>query len=73
MINNIFKFQVLLSNHIPNNYKRYSSEGPYKKPKESAKGIGPVSWKNLGITAVVGSGLLAFMWYLKKEKEDGIN
>lgn len=43
---------------------------PPKNPKRSLnEGIGPVSWKNLGITAALGGGLYAFMLYLKNEKD----
>lgn len=35
------------------------------------KGKGPISWKSMTITAIVGAGLLGFMSYVKKEKEEG--
>ncbi|EFA10817.2 protein SCO1 homolog, mitochondrial [Tribolium castaneum] len=49
-----------------------NSSRPKPKQKEAAKGIGPISWRNLAITGVLGGGLLAFMYYLKKEKEDAL-
>ncbi|XP_030758739.1 protein SCO1 homolog, mitochondrial isoform X2 [Sitophilus oryzae] len=42
---------------------------PPKGPKGLAKGIGPITWRNLAITSGIGAGLLGFMWYVKKEKE----
>lgn len=35
------------------------------------KGRGPITWKSLAVTAVVGGGLLAFMSYVKNEKQQG--
>ncbi|KAK9871816.1 hypothetical protein WA026_014272 [Henosepilachna vigintioctopunctata] len=43
-----------------------------EEKKEVGKGIGPVSWKNLAITATLGGGLYGFMMYLKKEKDTAI-
>lgn len=54
------------------NCRKYSTEAPFPKKKPPGSGIGPITWKNLAITSVLGGGLLAFMLYLKKEKEEGM-
>ncbi|CAD7078733.1 unnamed protein product [Hermetia illucens] len=36
---------------------------------DAGKGKGPISWKSLGVIAVGGAGLGAFMYYLKQAKE----
>jgi protein SCO1/2 len=63
---------VTLRNCLQRVNCRSFSESTPPKRKQAAKGIGPISWRNLAITGVLGSGLLAFMYYVKKEKEDAL-
>ncbi|KAF7279945.1 hypothetical protein GWI33_006571 [Rhynchophorus ferrugineus] len=52
----------------------YSQKRPSKASSyDLAKGIGPITWRNLGITAGLGATLLAFMLYVKKEKEAALD
>lgn len=57
---------------------------PPSTPKSSAnatastgggtgKGKGPITWKSFAVISIGGAGLLSFMWYVKNEKEEGIN
>ncbi|CAK1540417.1 unnamed protein product [Leptosia nina] len=43
---------------------------PPKRPAK--KFIGPVTWKSMGVTAVVVGGLTGFMLYVKNEKQEAI-
>jgi len=31
---------------------------------------GPVTWKTLGITGILGAGMITYLWYLKEEQEE---
>ncbi|KAJ8871084.1 hypothetical protein PR048_027388, partial [Dryococelus australis] len=46
----------------------YGIAGPDRKD-DPTKGKGPISWRNVAITAALGGSLLTFMLYVKKEKE----
>ncbi|XP_050346760.1 protein SCO1 homolog, mitochondrial [Nymphalis io] len=43
---------------------------PKLKPK---KFTGPITWKSMTVTALVGGGLTGFMLYVRKEKQDAID
>lgn len=44
---------------------------PHKlKPK---KFVGPITWKSMAVTALVGGGLTAFMLYVRKEKQEALD
>ncbi|CAH0555510.1 unnamed protein product [Brassicogethes aeneus] len=66
----VLSSQIRLKSKVLN---RFYSEG-YRAPirKEPGKGIGPISWKNMIITSTLGAGLMGFMWYVKKEKEEAM-
>ncbi|XP_034827140.1 protein SCO1 homolog, mitochondrial [Maniola hyperantus] len=46
------------------------AQPPKLKPK---KFIGPITWKSVAITAVVGGGLTAGILYVRKEKQEAID
>ncbi|CAH2108128.1 unnamed protein product [Euphydryas editha] len=43
---------------------------PKLKPK---KFVGPITWKSMTATALVGGGLTAFMLYVRKEKQEALD
>lgn len=43
---------------------------PKLKPK---KFVGPITWKSMAVTALVGGGLTAFMLYVRKEKQEALD
>lgn len=43
-------------------------------PKKKAKTFfGPITWKSMALTALVGGGLTGFMLYVRKEKQEAID
>lgn len=49
------------------------NQPPDNKSKGNIGSKSPITWRSLGITTVLGTGLLCFMWYIKQEKDDGNN
>nr|XP_027223883.1 protein SCO1 homolog, mitochondrial-like isoform X1 [Penaeus vannamei] len=51
--------------------RAFSTPPPSQPPRREdvTKGKGPITWKSLLLTGVVGSGLLGFMLYIRREKE----
>lgn len=49
---------------------KFCAQPPKLKPK---KFIGPVTWKSMTMTALVGGGLTAFMLYVRKEKQEALD
>ncbi|KPI96787.1 PREDICTED: protein SCO1 homolog, mitochondrial [Papilio xuthus] len=48
--------------------------GPTQPPKAKPKKFfGPITWKSMAVTAVVGGGLTAFMMYVRREKQQAID
>lgn len=45
--------------------------GPTASKPPPGKGKGPITWKTLGVTAGIAATGMAFMFYVKNEKEMG--
>lgn len=39
---------------------------------KTKKFIGPITWKSMTVTAIVGGGLTAFLMYVRKEKQEAL-
>ncbi|XP_023935323.1 protein SCO1 homolog, mitochondrial [Bicyclus anynana] len=48
----------------------HCAQPPKLRPK---KVIGPITWKSMTVTALVGGGLTAFILYVRKEKQDALD
>lgn len=53
------------------------TEGPNKRPvlppKRKSPIIGkdgPITWKTVGITGILGAGMITYLLYLKEEQEE---
>lgn len=67
-----FKFQINQISKL--NFRNVSggSGNRVELPKRKTFFIGkdgPVTWKTLGITGILGTGMVAYLWYLKEEQE----
>ncbi|XP_063635249.1 protein SCO1 homolog, mitochondrial [Cydia splendana] len=49
---------------------RQCAQPPKRKPKQF---FGPITWKSMAATAVVGGGLTGFMLYVRKEKQEAVD
>lgn len=64
-------FFVLLQTRNINKSSKLLSE-PLKKSSEVAV-KSPINWKTVGITGLIGAGLVGYMYYLREEKDRKID
>lgn len=70
-MNNIIRGTVRLSSRfLSTSSIKQCAQPPKLKPKKS---FGPITWKSMTVTAIVGGGLTAFMLYVRKEKQDALD
>lgn len=48
-----------------------ASSSPAAPPERKREKISPISWRSVGLSLTVGGLMLAFMLYVKREKELG--
>ena len=67
-------FQNKNGNYVYTIPARYCSVPPTQNLPKKSKGLGkkgPMSWKTFAVTAGISGSLLAFMLYIRREKEIG--
>lgn len=67
---NSFLRGSLISRAFSTSLVRQCAQPPKKASK---KFIGPITWKSMAATALVGGGLTGFMIYVRKEKQDAVD
>ncbi|XP_018327712.1 protein SCO1 homolog, mitochondrial isoform X2 [Agrilus planipennis] len=50
--------------------REFCSEKPQAKDSAPGRGKGPITWKSLTVTAVIGAGFMGWMYHLKKRKDE---